>query len=265
MRLTGDAATDVATFVAFDPIEVADLLGEPNHKPKRWDEAVDECRMAMYLAGGDGSVNFTVYIDEQPPEIITQRKKYAGQGYLKITSGTLCLTGAEDLSNNENLSDAGTFKPDMGHSFKVPPGDYHVEGFEVGWDEDEIEQLIATEYLDPEQQKVLDAAPNWCGVSCLLFLLSILSLAVLAAVSYVSDVWLWLWIGVVVVVGSWFVTYLIARLNPNRESILVARKEFYALCEKHESEYPELVLVLTPNKDRENDTEIQGCRFGINA
>lgn len=147
MQTRLNAATDIATFILFDPEALPSEDVDPKHSDATLKNAASTGKAVGYSYASDGDANVLLLVDESPEDRLCSRKDRSHaieSGYLNVPSGRLVFTGFEDLwGTGEKRYSPGRFSPEMGQECEIPPGHYRVDAFEVDWSE-EVEEKISS-------------------------------------------------------------------------------------------------------------------------
>ncbi|MBD3676470.1 MAG: hypothetical protein HUJ26_23410 [Planctomycetaceae bacterium] len=147
MRLT--AATDVATFVIFDPGALPETVVDSRDPLDQIDQMTSCGEAICYSFCSDGDTDFLILVDEAPDqEFLDRRFGVVDNILLRVPTGRIVATGYEDLRVKYKREE---FTPKMGEAAEIPAGNYLVTAFGVDWGE-EPEQEISDRALPGDER-----------------------------------------------------------------------------------------------------------------
>jgi hypothetical protein len=247
MRFELRSATDTATHVIFDPAAVSHLTRDAYDT---WFQTIgaeaDRGNLIAYSYGGDGEMDFVVFVDEPVEPRLSERAGTVATGVLRVPSGRLLAGGLEHL---------GT--PDRCTRQIIAPGNYEVTAYDLEWGEQaEDEADLAEERANPARARVL----RWLGP-----LTGVLVLVTLLALIFAIGVWnmatraesfeLVLRFGPWLIV-PWIAVLVLWKRLPDGSRPDRARAEVYR-------KYPGAVVHLRRLDGSEPIDTRKGCQFGI--
>jgi hypothetical protein len=145
MRHTIETGSDVAAWCAFDPgAVVSDLPTAAAAIEWAKLEALQvKNKLWLHSTGSDGTYLVQVLVDESLPEHFAPHAKPIGKPTkLQVPTGTLCVSGAEDLAN-------APIRPNQSETVSIPAGTYDVSAWALEWPEDKVAAKL-TEGVDEE-------------------------------------------------------------------------------------------------------------------
>ena len=250
------AATDIATFIIFDPASIpADAIN-----PKRPLEAIEtltaDGSAICYSFASDGEADFAVLVDEEPAdEWVARRRNGIDDVLLRVPSGRMIATGYEDLcGRGERKYSPETFVPEMGDTAMVPPGDYAVEAFEIDWGEDVVHEITARAIPGDEKLETIFGTSMGCVVWATILILP----------AVLGILWKQSGFNVALKVGAyafgfelvfWLIAILVVKYSKAWRRMNDLRKEV-------ESQHPGAVLVLRSLCGAEAQREFKIGKFG---
>jgi hypothetical protein len=244
----------------FDPAAIEALIRAEDFDPNAWDDATDDCRMALFLPGTDGSSVVAIYVNETPREGPTPERSNVATGFLHVPSGGLCVTGAESIDHPDGATmDLVDYHPEMGERFVIDRGWYQVRAFTLETGDGPLNEKILA-MMPSHERETHKRDDNACVVGCGLMLFGVMALIITFVLQFfVSAINFW-WV-LLTVVGVWLIYYLWIIVSPQQRAVKRAAQQYAQLARLHEGEYPDLVFELTTIDERDLPEGARGCRL----
>jgi len=230
MRLSLEAATDVATYIIFDPSALSADAVNPRKPFETVDAITARGEAICYSDCSDGQMRFLILVDEPPDaEMVARRRHKVENALLRVPSGRLVATGFEDLwGRGRHRYSPEHFTARMGAVAIIPAGDYAVDAFEVDWGDEPEEEVAAR--ARPGDEQTAGTIGMTLGCSCLATILALPVVWVQAGIETALHVTAW--------AGTiWWLLFLVLKYSGAWNRMAALRKEVYA-------KYPGAVLVL---------------------
>lgn len=169
MRVRLTAATDVATFIIFDPGALPEGVVDSRKPLEPIDKLTSSGEAICYSYCSDGDADFLILVDEAPDrEFLDRRFGIVDNILLRVPTGRIVATGYEDLTESYQPE---SFTPKMGEAAEIPAGNYSVTAFGVDWGE-EAEQEISDRAV-PGDERFADIVGTSMGCAVLFTIVAI--------------------------------------------------------------------------------------------
>jgi hypothetical protein len=206
-----DVGTDIAEIWIFDPNLIGHLIGSQNIG-STIDKEAGDTGFIVFQPGGDGSADYRFYIDEEVKEHMPDNAfiDSVGEGYLRVPSGRLFITGAEDVIHADaNKITYENLKPKMGGEIEVSNGIYRVKGWQVDWEAhfvDTIDKAVREQY--PNESKFYSVLEK---LAKLVLGLSIFGILVMG-IALVKTKWVLLLMSFSALLVVWGIYWLVGKM-----------------------------------------------------
>jgi hypothetical protein len=255
MRYDLTSGTDLGSHALYDPDAIVRIDADtPYPEWEQWVRGQEGAgRVLHYSDGADGRVRLKLVVDEEFDDPGHRRGPGVEGAVLRVPSGTVCMSGVEYLPAIGGRPP----RERMVTRVDVPAGNYHVEAFEVEWDESdgraERERREMLQPGDGEFARFVNrcALPACVGVMllCLVFNLGML---------FLRKHWTWKLSAIGVSLAVTLIAAGLMRVMTRCERMR-RWEEAEAAIERH---YPHLVVVLTRLAGDEVPARFVAGRFG---